>query len=482
MPKDLRTYLDQLVDGDPSAIRVVKREVDPVFGATALVDKMENDPAYPGFPGVMFTNIQGSDIPLLLNLHGTYERLAMSLDSDIHGMVEEYAKRETESIPPKLVEASDAPVQEVVLTGDDIDLRKLPLLLHQELDAGKYITSAVTICRDPESQRLNAGIFRHQLQDKDEIGIQVNPAHHTAYVLRSLREAGKPMEVALVIGHHPAMLMGAVSKLAGIGGEVDVMGGLLGEAMETVKCKTVDLEVPARAEIVIEGIIDTDPEAMRIEGPFGEYPRFYTHVGPMPFIKVTAVTMRSDAIFVDVFNAHTEHSMLGGLPRMGSIFRRVKDVMPSVKAINLPLSGMARSHLYISMSKRVEGEPKIAACAAFTVDPLLKHIFIVDDDIDVYDEVATLWCLCTRFQADRDLTTMPNFLGGHLNPSTYGFRREEKGPMETKLIFDCTKPAPPEKFPEVCRIPPDVSARTHASEWIEEGTPDFSKLWNSGRS
>jgi len=482
MPKDLRTYLDQLVERDPQAVRVVDREVDPVFGATAIVDKMENDPNYPGFPGVLFRKIEGSEIPLMLNLHGTYDRLAMCLDTDVYGMVDEYAKRETNAIPHVQVDADAAPVQEIVLTGDDIDLTKLPLLQHQELDAGKYITSAVTICKDPESGKLNAGIFRHQLQGKDEIGIQVNPAHHTAYVLRSLREAGKPMEVALAIGHHPAMLMGAVSKLAGIGGELDVMGGLLGEPMETVKCKTVDLEVPARAEIVIEGIIDTDPDAMRIEGPFGEYPRFYTHIGPMPFIKVTAVTMRSDAIYVDVFNAHTEHSMLGGLPRMGSIFRRVKDVMPSVKAINLPLSGMARSHLYISMAKRVDGEPKIAACAAFTVDPLLKHIFIVDEDIDVYDEVATLWCMATRFQADRDLTIMPNFLGGHLNPSTYGYRREEKGPMETKLILDCTKPAAPEKFPDVCRVPPDKVAATTVSDWILEQTPDFAELWNNNQA
>ena len=171
--------------------------------------------------------------------------------------------------------------------------------------------------------------------------------------------------------------------------------------------------------------------------------------------------------------------MLGALPRMGSIYRRVKDVMPTVTAVNLPLSGHRRSHLYISMKKRVDGEPKIAASAAFAVDPLLKHIFIVDEDIDVYDEVATLWCMATRFQADRDLTIMPNFLGGHFNPSTYGYHREEKGPMETKLILDCTKPAPPEKFPDVCRVPPDVVAATTVSDWISDGTPDFAKLWQT---
>jgi 2,5-furandicarboxylate decarboxylase 1 len=471
MAQDLRTYLAALRAAHPEQLKTVSSKVSPEFEVAAIIDRIENDPGYPGFPAVFFTNVDGSSIPLLINLHATYERLALSIGTDVHGMVPEYARREAAAIPPTLVEEGQAPVQEVVLTGDDVDVGTLPLLVHQELDAGRYITSAATICRDPESGRVNAGIFRHQLQGPRQVGIQVNPAHHTAYVLRALREAGKPMEVALVIGHHPAFLMGAVSKLEGIGGELDVVGGLLGEPLEMVKCRTVDLEVPARAEIVIEGVIDTDPEAVQTEGPFGEYPRYYTRVGPQPFVKVTALTMRKAPIFVDVFNAHTEHSILGGLPRMGSIYRRVKEAMPSITGVNLPLSGMARSHLYISMKKRVEGEPKIAAAAALAVDPLLKHIFIVDDDVDVFDEVDVLWSLATRFQADRDLTTLPGFLGGHLNPVTYGFHREEKGPLETKLIFDMTRPAPPVQFPPMCRVPPDVVARVRPDEVLEDYRP-----------
>ncbi|MEV6624301.1 UbiD family decarboxylase [Amycolatopsis sp. NPDC051106] len=467
MAKDLRTFLAEL---EPDQIKVVRKPVDPEFEVTALVDRMEDDPAYPGFPAVLCENVGGSEIPLLINLHGTYERLARSIGSDVHSMVPEYALREGSGIKPVTVDTTaTAPVQEVVLTGDDIDVGLLPLLKHQELDAGKYITSAVTICRDPDSGKINAGIFRHQQQGRDQVGIQVNPAHHTAYVLRKLREQKKPMEVALVIGHHPALLMGAVSKLEGIGGELDVVGGLLGEPLEMVPCKTVDLEVPARAEIVIEGVIDTDPDATAVEGPFGEYPRFYTRTGPQPYVKITAITMRRKPIFVDVFNAHTEHSMLGGLPRMGSIYRRVKEAVPTVTGVHLPLSGMARSHLYLSMSKRVEGEPKLAACAALAVDPLLKHVFVVDDDVDVFNEVETLWCLATRFQADRDLTIMPGFLGGQLNPVTYGHNREEKGPMETKLIFDCTKPVPPAVFPPSCRVPPEVVARVDHRGLLENG-------------
>lgn len=469
MGKNLRTFLNDLQAGSPEQIKVVEKPVDPDFEVTALVDHLEKDQLYPNFPAVLFQAVGDSRIPLLINLHGSYERLARSIDSEVRTMVAEYADREGAPIAP--VRVPSGPAQEVVLTGDDVDLGILPLLTHQEKDAGRYITSAVTLCRDPESGRVNAGIFRHQYQGRDQLGIQINPAHHTAYILRSLREQRRPMEVALVIGHHPALLMGAVSKLAGIGGELDVVGGLLGEPLTMVPAKTVDLEVPAEAEIIIEGVIDTDPAAVQVEGPFGEYPRYYTKTGPQPYLKVTAITMRRKPIFVDVFNAHTEHSLLGALPRMGSIYRRAKEAVPSVTGVNLPLSGMARSHLYLSMKKRVEGEPKLAACAALAVDSLLKHVFVVDDDVDVFDEVATLWCLATRFQADRDLTVMPNFLGGQLNPVTYGHDRNAKGPMETKLIFDCTKPAPPAEFPPPCRIPPEVLARMDHHEYIVDAPP-----------
>ncbi len=337
MPQDLRTYLDLLINTYPDQLKVVSSRVNPEFEATAIVDRIEDDPArYPGFPAVLFKNVGGASMPVLLNLHATYERLALSIGTDVKGMVPEYAAREGKRIATVTVDASAAPVQEVVLTGDDIDVGLLPMLIHNELDAGKYITSACTLMKDPDSGRINAGIFRHQYQGPKQVGIQVNPAHHTGYILRQLREMGKPAEVALVIGHHPAVLMGAVSKLEGIGGELEVAGGLMGEPLEMVKAKTVDLEVPARAEIVIEGIIDTDPEATQVEGPFGEYPRYYTRVGPQPYVKITAITMRAKPIFLDVFNAHTEHSILGALPRMGSIYRRVKEAMPSVTAVNLP--------------------------------------------------------------------------------------------------------------------------------------------------
>lgn len=468
MPKDLRTYLEQLRRERPQDLKIVDKEVDPKWEITAMIEKLRREQN--GFPAVLFTNVKGSKIPALINLAGSYERLALAIDSDLQDMVPEYARREGNFTPPQEVDRSDAPVKEVVWTGDDIDLDKLPIVWHNKLDSGYYVDAGPAIVKDPDTGKQNAGIYRHEKQAKDELGFMSNPAHHGSYVLRRYRELGQPMEAAIAVGHHPAWPMSGVSKLGGIGGEMEVAGGLLCEPLEVVQGETVDLLVPARAEIIIEGVVDTDPEKLRHEGPFGEYPRYYTGVGLMPWMKVTAITMRHDAIYQTVFNAHTEHTCLGALPRMGSLFRRVREVIPTVTMVNLPVSGMGRGHAYISMKKARDGEPKQVAFAAFAVDPLVKHVFVVDDDINVFNEEEVLWCMCTRFQADRDLATIPFALDGHLSPNNYDIERDERSEdrhmkvMSTKMILDLTKPAPPTFFPEPCSVPEDVVQKANTGD------------------
>ncbi len=467
MAKDLRTYLQELMEARPNDLKIVEQEVDPKWEITAMIEQLRREQE--GFPAVLFKNVKGSKLPVLINLAGSYDRLALAIGTDKRNMVPEYAKREGNFTAPKEVSRNEAPVQEVVWTGDDIDLKKLPIVWHNEEDSGYYIDAGPSIVLDPDSGKLNAGIYRHERQAHDELGFMPNPAHHGAYVLRRYRDLGQSMEVAIAVGHHPAWPMAGVSKLGGIGGEFEVAGGLLDEPLEVVKGVTIDLMVPARAEVVIEGVIDTHPDAVRHEGPFGEYPRYYTGVGTMPWIKVTAITMRHDAIYQTVFNAHTEHTCLGALPRMGSIFRRIREVIPTVTMVNLPVSGMGRGHAYVSMKKARDGEPKTVAFATFAVDPLVKHVFVVDDDIDVFNEEEVLWCMCTRFQADRDLAMIPFALDGHLSPNNYDIDRDERSPdrhkkvMATKMILDLTKPAPPTFFPKACAVPEDVVQRADTS-------------------
>lgn len=466
--KDLRSFLRQLIEYDSDQLVVVDREVDPVFEATAVVDRMRTDPGYEKYPAVLFTNIKGSAVPLLINLHGTYERLAFAIDSDVHGMVEEFSRRENAPMPVKHVSASEAPVKEVVWKGKDANLSRLPVLKHQELDGGKYVTSAVSITRDPGTGMQNAGIFRAQMHSETELGFMAGAYQTTGYIIREHQARdNKPMEVAMVLGHHPGWLLSGTTNPPGIGGEMEVAGGLMGNALEVVPAETVDLDVPARAEIVIEGVIDTDPASFREEGPFGEYPRYYTGTGRQPVVKITAITMRRNPIYVGLFNASPEHLAVGGLARMGFLLTRVRDVVPNVKAVHLPISASARMHAYISMKKQADGEPHLAAFNLLAYNGATKHVWVVDEDIDVTNEADVMWAFATRFQADKDLVTINNSLGGWLNPPTYGYQRDNKGALETKLIFDCTRPLNGKwEFPKATRVPPEVRDRVDPADFV----------------
>jgi 2,5-furandicarboxylate decarboxylase 1 len=234
-PKDLRAFLQKLVEYDSKQLMVVDKEIDPIFEAPAIVDNMRNDGRYPNYPAVLFRKVKGSNIPLLINLHGTYERLALSIDSDVKNMAEEFHRRESNPIPVKHVSRSEAPVKQVVWTGADADLSKLPLLRHQELDAGKYITSAVSITRDPKSGVQNAGIFRAQVHNNHELGFMCGVYQSTGYILWEHRERKQRMQVALCIGHHPAMLLSGTTNPPGLGGELEIAGGLLQQPFELVK-------------------------------------------------------------------------------------------------------------------------------------------------------------------------------------------------------------------------------------------------------
>lgn len=478
MAKDLRTYLQELIEKRPNDVVVVDREVDPRFEATAIVEKLERQEK---FPLVFFKKIKGSNIPLIINLGASYERLALALGSpSVEQMEKDLAAMEHAPIKYRVVGREEAPVKEVVLKGEDADLDLLPILTHNEFDAGPYIDAAPMICKERGTNNYNLGIYRHQKHNKRQLGVMINPANHGNYIRAEYEDHNEPMEVAVVVGHHPALLMAAVAKVPGLGGELEVAGAFLREPLEMVKAETVDLLVPARAEIVIEGVVP--PHERHYEGPFGEWPHYYYKEGPQPFINVTAITMRRNPIYQSIFNAHFEHNLIGAAPRLGSLYRRIKEAVPSVHAVNLPLSGAARAVCYISLKKRAEGEPKQAGLAAFITEPSIKHVVVVDDDVDVFNETQVLWALTMRFQADRDLVIIPNIIGSHLNPTAYGFNRMQKGPMETKLIFDATKPLPPYEFPKEAHAPEELVNQIDLDRYVRsfDTIRDFEAIFAPG--
>ena len=462
-PKNLRTFLDEVRAAYPNDVRVVDREVDPKWEITGLIAALEKRGE---FPVVQYNNVRGSDLPVLISLFGNYERCALAMGQpDVWSAIEASAETEADPIPTHEVTRDQAPVQEVVLTGDDAKLSVLPITTHNEFDAGAFVCSGATIVKDPVTGKHNLGIYRHQVFNDHELGYFVNPSHHGNYVRVHYEELNQRMPVAIAVGHHPAMLLAAAAQTPRIGGELEMAGGLMGESMGLVKAVTQDIMVPAEAEVVIEGYIE--PGHKRDEGPFGEYPWYYTGLGDRPVITVTAITMRKDAIWQDINAAHPEHNSLGMIPKAGSIWRRVLDAVPHAQKMIMPMSGCARLHCYISIKKRADGEPKQAAFAAFAAEANLKMVVIVDDDIDVFNELEVLWAVATRFQADQDLAVIPNALGAHLDPTAFDITRLKHGAMSTKVIIDATKPAPPTDFPKRALVPADVVERMKPEDYLE---------------
>lgn len=465
MPKDLRTFIDELARRAPNEIKRVVAECDPLLGITAVASKLEKMDQY---PALYFENVKGSRLPLITNLTASYSRLAMALETTVDNMVNEYARRQANPIQP--VEVETGPVHDIVLTGEDADLSVLPIPKHNELDAGRFISSGNLICRDPESGAYNVGLYRHQVYDSRTLGICINPGHHVAYVYQRHEAVGKPMEVAIAIGHHPAFVMGCISRLPGIGGEFAEAGALLGEPLELVRAKTVDLLVPARAEIVIEGYMP--PGERRVEGPFGEWPGYYLSEVEQPVIHVTAITMRRDAIYYDIFSAHRDHLVIGSLPRMGSILHRVKQVVPGTKMVNVP--AYSRMHCYISIHKTSDAEVKKAAFAALLTEPEnLKLVIVVDDDIDVFRDSEVFWAVGTRFKADKGLLVIPDWSRFDLNPAGYEFGADGSSKLvnTAAMIIDATKPAPPVKYPPRAVVPDEIVDAVNLEELLHEYRP-----------
>jgi 2,5-furandicarboxylate decarboxylase 1 len=287
------------------------------------------------------------------------------------------------------------------------------------------------------------------------MGVWFFGSHHGSHIVGRYERRGERTPFAIAIGHHPAFLMGAAARLPGIGGEYEAAGALLGEPVELVEAETSDLMVPAQAEFIIEGYIA--PGQLRREGPFGEWPGHYLNEEDVPIMTVTAITHRRDAIFQDIIGAGREHLLMGGIPRAGSIYRSVKEVVPDVVAVNVPPH--SRMHCYVSIKRRHNVDAKRAAFAALNTEPEnLRAVIVVDDDINVYDDGDVLWAVGTRFDATRDLTVVQGWSGpGGLLPTNWEYFADgtKTARASSAIIIDATKPPPPVPYPPRTQVPDD---------------------------
>ena len=460
MKNDLRTFLKAVEEGTPELLVRVKKEVSPRWEVSAVQRKLESEDR---LPIMIFEKIAGHDMRVVTNLFSSKRHLALALGTTSKEVVAKFTEAQTHRIKPVVVKSG--PVKEVVLTGEQADLRSLPIVTHCEKDAGPYISAGVTIMRDPASGALNAGIYRNRVLSPTRLTMNMAPLCHASQITEQAEARKEHVEAAIVIGHHPAMGMASQQRGTLAECELETMGGLLGEPVELVRCETVDVFVPTDAEIVIEGRIRTD--AWDDDGPFGDYWLYYAPPKKARVFEVTAITRRHDAIYHDVFNVGPEHLILFSLGMEGVVLSQLRELIPQVQAINVPVSGSGNL-VYVQIKKDFEGLGVNAALAALGAYRF-KCAVVVDEDVDIYDDRKILWAMMTRTQADRSFFVVPGSYISRVDPTGYPpWQMGNKGDrlLSTRLGIDATKPLDP-AFPEVAEPPRNLLDRLDLREYLK---------------
>jgi UbiD family decarboxylase len=428
MSQDLRSFVSAFDRAHPGDVVRIAEPVDIAYDVMALVLEYERRRR---FPILIFENVRGHAIPIVANVVASRRALAFALGVSEAGLAHEYARRITERIKPVVV--PDAPFRRRVLTGAAVDLATLPIPVYFPGDAGRYLTAGMLVARDPETGVETEGYHRFQLKGPNRLGVSLHSRRRMYEYQRRAEARNRPLPCAIVLGLHPLISMGSLAYPPPDVGKFDVVGGLLGEPLEIAPCATVDLHVPAAAEIVIEGEIL--PGVREPEGPFGEFTGYFSRRSTEHVFVATAVAMRERPWFQSIGSGRAgDHITTLGLVREAEIWNAVARTVPNVTAVHVPLSGTSSFTAYVAIKQSRPGEAKHVIPIVLGVDHYLKLVIVVDDDIDVFDESDVLWAVATRMQADRDLVVISESLGAMLDPSA-----DDRG-LTAKLGIDATRP------------------------------------------
>lgn len=400
MQENFRQFLDRL--RQVGELVDIHQPVDSRHIAT-LVDQAKT--------ALCFHHVIGYDMPVVSGLIRTRERAMLSLGCATYQEIEEKLRAAIDRpVPPKHV--SSSPTREVTYVGDDVDLYRLPVPMSSIYDGGPMITAGVVIARDPELG-MNSGIYRFMIKEKNLTGIDIVTPNNMRLFAQRAYEQGRPLPISISIGTHPIEITGAGYRAPLGVDEMGIAGGLRGAPVELAPCETIDLPYIADAEIVLEAEILPTGWTWP-EGRFGEFTRLMGGLHWNPLVRVKAVSMRRDAIY---YHLHMpwENTWLAAPTRYAAIRQALKNAGVVVKDINVTLGGCAFWHAVISIKKQ-PGEGKNALLAALSVMDL-KHVVVVDDDIDVFDPVDVEWAIATRVQGDKDIVIVTNARAKPLDPS-----------------------------------------------------------------
>jgi UbiD family decarboxylase len=415
-----------------------------------------------GGPGLLFERPGDHAMPLAVDLLASRRRYALALGIEPDQLATEWNRRTSKLLAPVIVERGLC--QQNVMIGNDVDLSKLPAPIWNELDGGPYLTLSCHVTRTGH-QNAQRGSLRNQVHDRQTLGILAAPYTHLN--LQRNKAPNEPFPVALVLGPDPTVVMTAPAPIPFGTDELAIAGALRGKPLELVPCKTIPLEVPASAEIIIEGEIL--PGELREEGPFGEFTGHYGgHKAPRPVIRVKAITYRDDPILQASYEGMqpNESGFLTAVPREAEIMRQV--ALPGIKKVNVTVPAGGALHAVVAVEKPYEGFGKYVALAVLgsVAGRYIKQVIIVDADIDPFDPVQVEWAVATRVQANRDIEILKHLTGIILDPS---LPKEEQWTTSrtSKMIIDATR-YDAKNFPPVCSPASETMAKVER-EWKRYG-------------
>ena len=416
---DLRSFLKALEE--KGLLFTAHREVDWNHEIGSVIGTLE-----PSGKAAYFPKVKDREFAVCGGMLASMDSCAVALGCEKGEITDFLAKCLDNPIKPRVVE--NAPCHENVLTGDQVDMNRLPVPIHAPKDGGPIITGGVIVSKPVDGTRQNLSFQRMHVKGKDKISIMINEWRHLKEFYDAAEAQGKPLPISIVIGADPVVYVGAGLRYDG--DEMEIAGAIRGRPMDVVKSVTNDIYVPAEAEFVIEGEIL--PQQRELEGPLGEFTGHYSAPWNSPVIHVTAITYRNGAIYQTINGGSFEHINLGNvLPREPLLKKFTTYVSSGVINVHIPPYGSGFLAL-VRLKKKNPGEPKNVALAAMMTYVNIKNVIVVDEDVDIYNPADVMWAVSNRVIPEKDIFYIHNAQGHELDPCS-----DERG-VQTKMGIDAT--------------------------------------------
>ena len=469
---DLRSYLTALEE--KGKLKRVRKEVDKDWEIAAVCRQLFYKIAPANRPALMFERIKGFNIPLVAGVLGASREIyAIGLETDsVQGINRKWDQALEKPIPPRIVKSG--PCKENILMGDKVDIRKLPVPVWTVgEDPGPFFTSPYVITKDPETGVRNVGTYRMEVKGPNKTGFLIGKVQDAAWHVKKNDDQNKPTPVAVVIGADPSIGYVSVSKMSETLDEFAVAGGLRGEPVDLVPCETVPLEVPATAEIVLEGEIPAN--ARELEGPFGEYTGYMGPAGQQPYFVIKCMTFRNNPIYQAFISQRppSESSCIRGIGREWPLLKHLKYVLNlPVRDVRLKEAGGSGAYVVVSLKKQFEGQVKQTMYGIWSLrSGFGKITVVVDDDIDVWDDFAIDWALSWRVRPDKDVYIERDIQAVGLDPSQAPPSVPQHHPSRmvgSRVAIDATRK---HEYPAIS-LPPKEHLDRVAAQWKEYGIED----------